>query len=151
MLNATFTAPDLDTFSQLDRLGLTVTGQLIEPHRSVLECRVLEPDNWCHGCGQQGVSRGTVIRRLAHVPLGWRPTTLQVRVRRYRCPDCCTVWRQDTTAAAASRTKLSRGGPGLARVLASWRFKPSSGGFCMRAITKPMASATGGAFAPVER
>ncbi|WP_206516752.1 hypothetical protein [Brachybacterium saurashtrense] len=55
MLNATFTAPDLDTFSQLDRLGLTVTGQLIEPHRSVLECRVLEPDNWCHGCGQQGV------------------------------------------------------------------------------------------------
>ncbi|MEV0868859.1 ISL3 family transposase, partial [Brachybacterium paraconglomeratum] len=54
MLNATFTAPDLDTFSQLDRLGLTVTGQLIEPHRSVLECRVLEPDNWCHGCGQQG-------------------------------------------------------------------------------------------------
>lgn len=33
---------------------------------------------------------------------------LQVRVRRYRCGDCCTVWCQDTTAAAASRTKLSR-------------------------------------------
>ncbi|MCZ4328183.1 transposase family protein, partial [Brachybacterium paraconglomeratum] len=108
MLNATFTAPDLDTFSQLDRLGLTVTGQLIEPHRSVLECRVLEPDNWCHGCGQQGVSRGTVIRRLAHVPLGWRPTTLQVRVRRYRCPDCRSVWRQDTSTAAEPRAVLSR-------------------------------------------
>lgn len=108
MLNATFTAPDLDTFCQLDRLGLTVTGQLIEPHRSVLECRVLEPDNWCHGCGQQGVSRGTVVRHLAHVPLGWRPTVLQVRVRRYRCPDCCSVWRQDTTAAAEPRAVLSR-------------------------------------------
>ena len=108
MLNATFTAPDLDTFCQLDRLGLTVTGQLIEPHRSVLECRVLEPDNWCHQCGQQGVSRGTVIRRLAHVPLGWRPTMLRVRVRRYRCPDCRSVWRQDTTAAAEPRAVLSR-------------------------------------------
>lgn len=32
----------------------------------------------------------------------------QVRLRRYRCPDCCTVWRQDTTATAGSRTKLSR-------------------------------------------
>jgi transposase len=106
VLNATFTAPDLDTFSQLDRLGLTVTGQLIEPHRSVLECRVLEPDNWCHGCGQQGASRGTVIRRLAHVPLGWRPTTLQVRVRRYRCPDCRSVWRQDTSTAAEPRAVL---------------------------------------------
>ena len=108
MLNATFTAPDLDTFCQLDRLGLTATGQRIEPHRSVLECRVLEPDNWCHRCGQQGVSRGTMIRRLAHVPLGWRPTMLQVRVRRYRCPDCRSVWRQDTTAAAEPRAVLSR-------------------------------------------
>ena len=108
MLNATFAAPDLDTFSQVNRQGLTVTGQLIEPHRSVLECRVLEPDNWCHGCGQQGVSRGTVVRRLAHVPVGWRPTTLQVRVRRYRCPDCRSVWRQDTSTAAEPRAVLSR-------------------------------------------
>lgn len=33
---------------------------------------------------------------------------LRLRVRRYRCPDCRTVWRQDTTAAAAPRSKLSR-------------------------------------------
>lgn len=43
-----------------------------------------------------------------HVPLGWRPTMLQVRVRRYRCSDCCSVWRQDTTTVAASRARLSR-------------------------------------------
>lgn len=108
MSNATFTAPDLDTFCQLDRLGLTATGQSVEADSSILECRVLEPDNWCHGCGQQGVPRGTVTRRLAHVPLGWRPTTLQVRVRRYRCPDCRSVWRQDTSAAAESRAVLTR-------------------------------------------
>ena len=47
-------------------------------------------------------------RTMVHAPLGWRPMMLQVRVRRYRCPDCCTVWRQDIAAAAASRTKLSR-------------------------------------------
>ena len=28
------------------------------------------------------------VRRLAHEPLGWRPTTLAVTVRRYRCPGC---------------------------------------------------------------
>jgi transposase-like protein len=47
---------------------------------------------------------------LAHEPLGWRPTTLEVVVRRYRCDSCRHVWRQDTTAAAEPRAKLSRRG-----------------------------------------
>jgi transposase len=74
----------------------------------VLECRVVQPDDWCRRCGGQGVPRDTVTRRLAHVPLGWRPTILLVRVRRYRCPGCGHVWRQDTSTAAAPRAKLSR-------------------------------------------
>jgi len=49
-----------------------------------------------------------VVRRLAHVPVGWRPTVLHVVVRRYRCPGCGHVWRQDTTSVAAPRAKLSR-------------------------------------------
>ncbi len=51
-----------------------------------------------------------MVRRLAHEPLGWRPTTLEIAVRRYRCRECAGVWRQDTTAAAEPRAKLSRGG-----------------------------------------
>ncbi len=51
-----------------------------------------------------------MTRRLAHEPLGWRPTTLEVTVRRYRCSGCGHVWRQDTTKAAAPRAKLSRRG-----------------------------------------
>ena len=51
----------------------------------------------------------TVTRRLAHEPFGWRPTVLHVRVRRYACTGCPRVWRQDTTAAAPARAKLSRG------------------------------------------
>ena len=51
-----------------------------------------------------------MIRRLAHEPLGWRPTVLEVVVRRYRCADCGHVWRQDTSAAAEPRAKLSRTG-----------------------------------------
>jgi transposase len=74
----------------------------------VLACRVLEPDDWCHLCGGQGVPRDSVTRKLAHVPLGWRATILHVRVRRYRCADCGHVWRQDTATAAAPRAKLSR-------------------------------------------
>lgn len=108
MLDATFTCPDLTTFCRLDELGLAVVGQRIEPDRAVLACRVAETDRWCRRCGCEGMARGTVIRQLAHEPMGWRPTTLQVTVRRYRCTGCGHVWRQDTTAAAEPRTKLSR-------------------------------------------
>lgn len=53
------------------------------------------------------MQRDSVLRRLAHVPLGWRATILHVRIRCYRWSGCGQVWRQDTTAAAASRAKLS--------------------------------------------
>ncbi|RCS57779.1 ISL3 family transposase [Microbacterium sp. JB110] len=96
------------TFCRLDELGLEVTGQRLEPNRAVLACRVVEPDNWCRRCGGQGAVRDTVIRRLAHEPLGWRPTTLAVTIRRYRCAGCSHVWRQDTTLAAEPRAKLLR-------------------------------------------
>ncbi|WIK82847.1 ISL3 family transposase [Micrococcus lylae] len=108
MLNATFDDCDLTKFCRLDELGLQATGQRVEPGRAVLACRVVKPDDWCHRCGSQGTPRDTVIRRLAHEPLGWRPTTLHVTVRRYRCADCAHVWRQDTTAAAEPKAKLSR-------------------------------------------
>ena len=51
-----------------------------------------------------------MTRTLAHEPLGWRPTTLLVTVRRYRCTGCGHVWRQDTTRAAEPRAKISRRG-----------------------------------------
>ena len=35
-----------------------------------------------------GAARDTVVRALAHEPFGWRPTTLLVTVRRYRCSTC---------------------------------------------------------------
>jgi transposase len=106
--DATFARPDLNTFCRLDELGLEVVGQRLEPDRAVLACRVLAPDQWCRRCGCEGVARDTVLRRLAHEPLGWRPTTLEVTVRRYRCTGCGHVWRQDTSTAAAPRAKLSR-------------------------------------------
>lgn len=108
MPDATFACPDLTTFAGLDDLGLEVVGQRLEPDRAVLACRVVEPDQWCRRCGCEGLARDTVTRRLAHEPFGWRPTTLEVRVRRYRCTGCGHVWRQDTTAAAEPRSKLSR-------------------------------------------
>ena len=52
-----------------------------------------------------------MVRRLAHEPFGWRPTVLEVRVRRYRCTGGCGhVWRQDPSLAAEPRAKLSRRG-----------------------------------------
>ena len=110
MADATFACPDLTTFCGLDELGLEAVGQRLEPDRAVLACRVVESDAWCRRCGCEGSPRDTVLRRLAHEPLGWRPTTLEVTIRRYRCSGCGHVWRQDTTRAAEPRAKLSRRG-----------------------------------------
>jgi transposase len=107
---AGFACADLTTFCRLDELGLEVTGQRLDPDRAVLACRVIEPDQWCRRCGCEGTARDTVSRRLAHEPLGGRPTTLLVTIRRYRCTDCGHVWRQDTSRAAEPRAKLSRRG-----------------------------------------
>jgi transposase len=106
--DATFTCPDLTTFCRLDELGLVVVGQHLAPDRAVLACRVAEPDQWCRRCGCEGTARDTVTRPLAHEPFGWRPTTLLITVRRYRCSACGHVWRQDTGKAAEPRAKLSR-------------------------------------------
>lgn len=108
MPDASFTAPTWPKFCGLDALGLGVTGQRREGERTVLACRAVEPDQWCHGCGGQGRPCGTIKRRLAHVPFGTRPTALVITVRRYRCAHCVRVWRQDTILAAPARAKISR-------------------------------------------
>ena len=108
MANTIFDRPDLSAFTRLDGLGLEVTGQRVEADHAVLACRITGEDRWCRRCGCQGISRDTVVRRLAHEPCGWRPTILHVSVRRYRCETCAHVWRQDMSQAADPRAKLSR-------------------------------------------
>jgi len=105
----TFTGPDLTTFLGLDALGLTAVGQLLTSTRAIVECRmpIGFEDPFCKACGAQGVSRGTVARRLAHVPVGWRPTQLVVRLRRFACTHCRRVWRQDTSSLAEPRARLT--------------------------------------------
>ena len=105
-----FSCPDLTVFCRLDELGLEVTGQRLESDRAVLACRIDKDDPWCRRCGEQGTPRDSVTRQLAHEPLGWRPTTLLVTIRRYRCAGCAHVWRQDLSSAAEPRAKLSRRG-----------------------------------------
>jgi hypothetical protein len=111
--DATFACPDLATFTRLDELGLEVIGQRLEPDCAVLACRVVDPGDsagWCRRRGREGAPHDSVTRRLAHEPFGWRPTTLLVTVRRYRCTGCGHVWRQGTSRAAEPRAKLSRRG-----------------------------------------
>ena len=109
MPETTFTDPDLTTFLGLDALGLTAVGQLLTSTRAIVECRmpVGFEDPFCRSCGAQGQARGTVVRRLAHVPVGWRPTQLVVRVRRFACTHCRRVWRQDTSTLAEPRARLT--------------------------------------------
>jgi len=77
----TLPSPALTTFTRLDKLGLEVIGQRLEPDCAVLACRVVDPDDsagWCRRCGREGVPHDSVTRRLVHEPFGWRPTTLVV-------------------------------------------------------------------------
>jgi transposase len=110
VFDATFVRPDLGAFCRLDELGLEVVGQRLEPDRAVLACRLVpgEFDRWCRRCGGEGSPRDTVTRQLAHEPFGWRPTTLLITIRRYRCASCSRVWRQDLSQAAEPRARLSR-------------------------------------------
>ena len=108
MPHTIFDRPDLSAFTGLDDLGLEVMGQRVGGDRTVLACKVVGEDRWCRQCGGEGIVRDTVIRRPAHVPCGWHPTMLHVSVRRYRCQTCAHVWRQNMSAAAALRAKLSR-------------------------------------------
>ena len=94
---AAFACPDVTTFCRLDGLGLEVTGQRLRPDRAVLACRITDDDSWCHRCGERGAVGDAVTRQLAHEPFGWRPTTLLVTVRHYRCAGCAHMWRQDIT------------------------------------------------------
>lgn len=108
MSDATFACSDLTSFCRLDELGLEVTGQRLGPDRAVLACRIADDDRWCRRCGEEGTVRDSVTRQLAHEPFGWRPTTLVVTIRRFRCAGCRHVWRQDASKAADPRAKLSR-------------------------------------------
>lgn len=51
-----------------------------------------------------------MTRQLAHEPIGHRPPTLLLQVRRYRCDYGGRTRRQDTSKPAVARVKLSRGG-----------------------------------------
>ena len=102
------TPPCLDQFCRLDRLGLSVTAQRVEPDHTVLTCVPTTPPTPCPGCGDAGTRHDTVVRRVAHVPFGWKPTLLRVLVPRYRCAGCRRTWRHDLSAAVAERGKLSR-------------------------------------------
>jgi hypothetical protein len=122
MADSTFADPDVTTYVRLHGLGLQVVGQFLGPDRAILQCRVVDADQRCRRCGEMGRPRDTTTRRLAHEPMGWRPTLLLVTVRRYRCGGCGHVWRQDTSKAAQPRARLSRGaamGAGSDRLSAS--------------------------------
>ena len=98
------------TFLGLGELGLTMLGQHFTVKRAVIECRMQIgfEDPFCKAGGVQGQARGTVTRRLAHVPVGWRPTQQLVRVRRFACTRCRRVRSQDISALAQLRALLTR-------------------------------------------
>src|SRR5690625_3752227 len=92
----------------LRNYGVTVTGQHITAESAALECRVVDREDFGRACGTPARVRGSLVRKVTHVPMGWRPTQLHLRLRRYRCDACACVWQQDTTSVVvAPEAKLS--------------------------------------------
>ena len=114
----TFTCPDLTTFLGLDALGLTAAGQFLTPARAIVELHVPAgfENPFCRSCGAQGEACGTVVRRLAHVPVGWRLTQLLVRAGASPAP---------TAGACGCRT--TRLLPSRGRVLPTQRLNGTAG------------------------
>ena len=79
-------------------------GVLTPPIGKTSTCLTLHSK--CRRCSCQGGARDSVVRPLTHEPLGWRPTTLEVTVRRYRCTD--------GTCGATTATKPPNLGEALA-------------------------------------
>ena len=69
---------------RLDSQGLEVTGQRISLDHTVLACHITGEDRWCRCCGCRGVSRDTMVTRLAHEPDGLPSAISHVSVRRYQ-------------------------------------------------------------------
>ncbi|MFN8073783.1 MAG: hypothetical protein U0Q15_00015 [Kineosporiaceae bacterium] len=82
--DATFTGHDLTTFTRVNGLGPRVVGQQVSGERAVLACRMVAEGLWCRRCGCEEVVLGSVRRRLALEPFGWRVRALDVVDRRYR-------------------------------------------------------------------
>lgn len=97
----------MDSCFGLDECGVTITGQHIGRRNIILECRMTSTGEPCSSCGSPGIPRGTVSRTLIHAPQGLKPVTLVVRVRRFTCAVCKTVWRQDISRLACPKAKLS--------------------------------------------
>lgn len=91
----------------LGDFGVTIAGQRVTAESAALECRMVDQDNFCRRCGAQARVHGSLVRKVTHVPLGWRPTQLHLRLRRYRCDACALVWQQDTMSVVAPKAKLS--------------------------------------------
>ena len=99
---------NLSAFVHLDNLGLKVLGRHGD-YQTVLAWKLVvgEDRSW-RECGDEGIVRESTIRCLGHILFGWHPTILHVSVRRYHCQTCAHVWRQNMSAAADPRAKLSR-------------------------------------------
>ncbi|WP_316691156.1 transposase family protein, partial [Pseudonocardia sp. H11422] len=75
-----------DTIVRTVELGVTITGAALDGDTTVVFCDLVDRGaQRCPGCGEAGVYRDTVERRVTDVPVAGHPLRLRVKVRRYRC------------------------------------------------------------------
>lgn len=84
--------------------AMTVTHTTLENDTAVLHVAYPREELRCSGCGSAEVTLGgAVVRRLRHLPIGRRPTILQLTVRRLACERCGVVRQQHLPCAPAHK------------------------------------------------
>lgn len=93
-----------DTIVRTVELGVTITDAAVDGDVTVVFCNLLDDgQRQCPQCGNEGIYRDTVVRKVTDVPVVGRPLRLRVRVPRYRCvaTDCAReVFAHNTSRLA---------------------------------------------------
>lgn len=98
------------TFCRLDALSLVLRsrGSGSNPTAQCWFAVLLVPTSGVTGAAVRARSVTGGIQRLAHEPFRWRPTVLEMALRRYRRTGCGCAWHQgDSCSTAESWAKLS--------------------------------------------
>lgn len=94
-------------FCRLDKLGISVVSQKTTPQQVMLNCEIPRDDGFCEKCHTAAEPLGTRSRKVTHLPCGWRPVRLNLRVPRWGCEACNRQWLQNTDHIAKPRCTLT--------------------------------------------
>ena len=98
-----------DTICRTAEIGLAITGAADAGPLAIIEAKPVAVTGVCPDCGQPGMLRDHITRRLVDLPVVGFPTRLHVKVPRFRCTttSCKRKIFQESLTCADDGAKLT--------------------------------------------